>query len=114
MTGLLEFNRAGHLTLHGWISAKDINFRKCADDHRYRGVHRSVFHLHSVHTPGWVFNPAIVALSHASLTPWLHDHAHFVTLGVFVGFTLDETIGMFTFDWLALRSSPRLHARRSS
>ena len=101
MTGLIKFNRADHLTPHGWISAKDIDFRKCADEHRYRGVHRSVCHLHSVHTLGSVFNPAVVAFTHASLTLWLHDHAHFVTLAVFVGFTFDEMIGIFTFDWLA-------------
>jgi hypothetical protein len=66
------------------------------------------------HTPGSVFNHRVVAFTHASLTLWLHDHAHFVTLAVFDGFAFDETIGVFTFDWLALRSSPRLQARRSS
>lgn len=59
MTGHLKFDRADQLTPREWISATDIDFRNCADEYRYRGVHRSVFHLHSFHTPGSVL---IIAL----------------------------------------------------
>ena len=53
MTGLFKFDWADQLTPRGGISAADINIRNCADAHRYRGVHRSVFHLRSVSYP-WV------------------------------------------------------------
>ena len=56
----------------------------------------------------------VVAFTHTRLALWLHDHANFVTQAVFVGFTFDETIGIFTFDWLTFQSSPRRQVRRSS
>jgi len=64
MTGLFKFDRADQLTPRGCISAADINFRNCADEHRYRGVHRSVFHLHFVSYPwiGFVILPLFIVV----------------------------------------------------